>query len=74
MEDDDKDLELKDLILQTLEANGLLSKMKVKQFNKQIILKKLITIFKAQIQANIFLALEENENNQNLVCLINKKI
>jgi hypothetical protein len=32
MEDDEKDLELKDLIIQTLEANGLLPKMKVYKF------------------------------------------
>ena len=29
-EDDEKELELKDLIVQTLESNGLLSKIKVK--------------------------------------------
>ena len=29
-EEDEKELELKDLIVQTLEANGLLSKIKVK--------------------------------------------
>lgn len=31
-EEDEKELELKDLIVQTLEANGLLSKIKVNFF------------------------------------------
>jgi hypothetical protein len=30
-EDDEKDLELKDLIIQTLDSNGVLSKLKVIQ-------------------------------------------
>ena len=33
VEDDEKELELKDLIVQTLESNGLLSQMKVLNIN-----------------------------------------
>ena len=49
-EDDDKELELKDLIIQTLESNGLLAKIKViylpnkmisKNSSKRILLKRL---------------------------------
>ncbi len=38
-EEDDKELELKDLIVQTLESNGLLAKIKVIQIfaNKEIL-------------------------------------
>ena len=67
MEDDEKDLELKDLLIQTLETNGLLAKMKV----SFIIILKLFLFymnsFKAQIRANVFLALDENEKNSNTV-------
>ena len=35
-EDDDKEFELKDLIVQTLESNGLLAKIKVFFFKKTI--------------------------------------
>jgi hypothetical protein len=34
-EEDEKELELKDLIVQTLEANGLLSKIKVIMHNQE---------------------------------------
>ena len=42
-DDDEKELELKDLIVQTLDATGVLSKLK------------------AQIRANVFLALDESD-------------
>ena len=49
-EEDEKELELKDLIVQTLEANGLLSKIKVSDlsyfmgnFNKRFSISKLIS-------------------------------
>jgi hypothetical protein len=35
-EDDEKELELKDLIIQTLEANGILPKLKVSIFISKI--------------------------------------
>jgi FGFR1 oncogene partner len=48
-EEEEKELELKDLIVQSLDANGLLSKIK------------------AQIRASVFIALDENDkNNQNV--------
>ena len=47
-EDDEKELELKDLIIQTLEANGILPKLKVifkKIFlRKEKICKKILTL------------------------------
>jgi len=54
-DDDEKELELKDLIVQTLDANGILSKLK------------------AQIRANVFLALDESDkkSDQKLITIEN---
>ena len=48
-EEDEKELELKDLIVQTLEANGLLAKIK------------------AQLRASVFMALDENDKESNVI-------
>lgn len=73
-EEDEKELELKDLIVQTLEANGLLSKIKV----RNLILTKLIQVLvnftnnfysfiKAQLRASVFSALDENDKEANVI-------
>ncbi|XP_050392758.1 centrosomal protein 43 isoform X2 [Patella vulgata] len=52
----DEDNELRDLVMQTLEVNGTLGKIK------------------AQLRANVFLALEEQEKLQNKSPLLNKEL
>lgn len=75
-EEDEKELELKDLIVQTLEANGLLSKIKVRWHNNksnphdvfiQIFSSLFSNFLQAQLRASVFMALDENDKEANVV-------
>jgi hypothetical protein len=65
-EEEDKDPELKDLVLQVLDANGVLGKLKVglilSSALEDWIDSSVILNHKAQIRANVFKALDESKN------------
>jgi len=80
-EEDDKELELKDLIVQTLESNGLLAKIKVIQIFTAAHKEKFFVFFfnpfffaqnKAQIRASVFTALDDNDKKNAVISTVSK--
>lgn len=57
----EEDTELRDLVFQTLETKGCLSKVRVSQ-NWNFVMIYCRFHFKAQLRASVFLALDDDEN------------
>lgn len=62
----EEDTELRDLVAQTLESNGCLSKIRVNYEKFNVICFIKIVYFQAQLRASVFLALDEDEG----VCIL----
>ncbi|XP_011149135.1 FGFR1 oncogene partner-like isoform X1 [Harpegnathos saltator] len=70
----EEDTELRDLVVQTLENNGVLAKVRVRHGDKSQKKKTMRVFTLAELRASVFLALEEQDSVMNPEPLLNKTV